>query len=44
MYGSGPTYAHDTYHVYMGRGATLKSYMGFICPNSHLCCSRNEKW
>ena len=27
----------------MGKGATLKSYVGFVCLNFHLCCSRNEQ-
>jgi len=44
MYGSGPTYAHDTHHTYMGRGATPESYVGFVCLKSYLCCLRNEQW
>jgi len=44
MYGSGPTYAHNTRHAYIRQGATPKSYVGFICLNSHLCCSGNEQW
>ena len=38
-----PTHAHDTHHAYMGQGATLKSCVGFVCLNFHLCCSRNEQ-
>ena len=43
MYGSGLTYAHDTHHTYMGWGATPKSCVGFVCLNSHLCCSGNKQ-
>ena len=28
----------------MGRSATPESCVGFVCPNSHLCCSENEQW
>lgn len=42
-YGSNLTHAHDKQHAYMGRGATPKNYVGFVCPKSQMCYSRNEK-
>ena len=42
-YGSGPTHTHNTHHTYMGCGATLESYVGFVCLKSNLCCSRSKK-
>ena len=43
MYDSGLTHAHNTHHAYMEQGATLRSCVGFLCLNFHICCLRNEQ-